>query len=61
HLYAGGDFTTAGGVNVNQIARWDGKAWSALGSGLSGSFGTEAATLRQQLALSFSPRQRRLR
>jgi len=29
-LYAGGDFTTAGGVTVNRIARWDGTAWSAL-------------------------------
>ena len=29
-LYAGGLFTTAGGVTVNHIARWDGTAWSAL-------------------------------
>ena len=29
-LYAGGRFTTAGGVTVNHIARWDGTAWSAL-------------------------------
>jgi hypothetical protein len=29
-LYAGGEFTTAGGVTVNRIARWDGAAWSAL-------------------------------
>ncbi|MCP4549165.1 MAG: hypothetical protein GY835_22150, partial [bacterium] len=29
-LYAGGWFTTAGTVAVNQIARWDGTAWSAL-------------------------------
>jgi hypothetical protein len=34
-LYAGGDFTTAGGVTVNNIARWDGSSWSAL-SGPSG-------------------------
>jgi hypothetical protein len=34
-LYAGGDFTTAGGVEVNGIAKWDGAAWSAL-SGVSG-------------------------
>jgi hypothetical protein len=34
-LYAGGHFTTAGGVTVNRIARWDGVAWSAL-SGPSG-------------------------
>ena len=34
-LYAGGWFSTAGGVTVNYIARWDGSAWSAL-SGPSG-------------------------
>jgi hypothetical protein len=33
NLYAGGDFTTAGGVAVNYIARWDGTRWSALCSG----------------------------
>jgi hypothetical protein len=26
--------TTAGGVNANGIARWDGASWSALGSGM---------------------------
>jgi len=35
NLYAGGWFTTAGGVTVNRIAKWDGSAWSALGSGMS--------------------------
>ena len=34
NLYAGGDFTTAGGVPASNIAKWDGRAWSALGSGL---------------------------
>jgi len=33
-LYAGGVFTTAGGHTANQIARWDGNNWSALGSGV---------------------------
>ena len=33
-LYAGGFFTTAGGVTVNRIAKWNGTAWSALGPGL---------------------------
>lgn len=32
-LYAGGDFTTAGGTTVNRIARWDGSSWNAMGSG----------------------------
>jgi hypothetical protein len=29
-LYAGGQFTTAGGLAANYVARWDGSAWSAL-------------------------------
>ncbi|MCP4249994.1 MAG: hypothetical protein GY778_23380 [bacterium] len=29
-LYVGGRFDTAGGVTVNNIARWDGDDWSAL-------------------------------
>ncbi len=32
-LYAGGQFTTAGSVSANYIAKWDGTSWSALGSG----------------------------
>lgn len=36
-LYAGGGFTNAGGTAANQIARWNGTHWSALGSGLGGS------------------------
>jgi len=37
-LYAGGDFTTAGGGTAFRIAKWDGEAWSALGSGMSQGF-----------------------
>ena len=33
-LYAGGQFTTAGGVQANHIAKWDGSAWSDLSSGM---------------------------
>jgi hypothetical protein len=36
NLYAGGSFTTAGGVPANGIAKWDGTNWSGLGSGTSG-------------------------
>jgi hypothetical protein len=32
-LYAGGLFTTAGGIVVNRIARWNGASWSSLGVG----------------------------
>ena len=35
-LYAGGLFGTAGGTAANHIAKWNGTAWSALGSGMSG-------------------------
>jgi hypothetical protein len=45
-LYAGGDFTTAGGMTVNHIAKWDGSAWSALVSGgQTGTDGTFVNTL----------------
>ena len=32
-LYAGGGFTNAGGTSANYLARWNGSAWTALGSG----------------------------
>jgi hypothetical protein len=37
-LYAGGVFKSAGGVSANRIAKWNGSAWSALGSGLTTAF-----------------------
>ena len=33
NLYVGGEFTEAGGVSVNYIAKWDGSNWSKLGEG----------------------------
>jgi hypothetical protein len=36
-LYAGGEFTTAGGISANGIAKWNGSSWSALGSGMAAS------------------------
>lgn len=36
NLYAGGEFTNAGGTSANKIAKWNGSSWSALGSGLDG-------------------------
>jgi len=33
NLYIGGNFTAAGGISANRIARWDGRNWSTLGSG----------------------------
>jgi hypothetical protein len=35
-LYAGGDFTQAGGIDANRIAKWNGSQWSPLGSGMNG-------------------------
>lgn len=33
-IYVGGQFSLAGGILANNIAKWDGSSWSALGSGL---------------------------
>jgi hypothetical protein len=33
-LFAGGVFSSAGGVTVQNVAKWDGSAWSAVGTGL---------------------------
>jgi hypothetical protein len=35
-VYAGGGFTHAGEVAANNIAKWDGSAWSSLGNGVNG-------------------------
>lgn len=37
-LYIGGQFTQAGGKAANYIAKWDGAAWSTLGSGVNTNF-----------------------
>ena len=34
YLYAGGQFSKAGGTDANGIAKWDGTSWSALGTGV---------------------------
>jgi len=36
NIYAGGYFTTAGSTPANNIAMWNGSAWSALGTGVQG-------------------------
>lgn len=35
-VVVGGTFTTAGGITVNNIARWSGSSWYPLGSGVGG-------------------------
>ncbi len=34
-VYVGGSFSSAGGITVTNIARWDGAAWHALGASVS--------------------------
>ncbi|MBI1852815.1 MAG: hypothetical protein HYR85_20940 [Planctomycetes bacterium] len=36
-LYAGGAFTSAGAVDVDGLAKWDGRAWAPIGNPRSGS------------------------
>ena len=48
-LYAAGDFDRAGGVEARRVARWDGSAWSALGSGLGGGTAYSLLTLGSSL------------
>lgn len=36
NLYIGGSFTAVGGVAARNVARWDGRTWHAVGSGLNG-------------------------
>jgi len=48
---AGGDFTTAGGVPVKSIARWDAQWWVPLGEGLQGGLSGASTSVRALLAL----------
>jgi hypothetical protein len=51
NLYAGGQFTTAGGVSATNIAQWNGSSWSALGPGLNNvvNFGVTALAVSGNL------------
>jgi hypothetical protein len=42
-IYAGGEFTNAGGTLVNNIARWNGISWLPLGTGTDGRINTVIA------------------
>jgi len=44
-LYVGGVFTEVDDINANLVARWDGQAWSALGSGIDPCDSTVVAVL----------------
>ena len=43
-LYVGGSFASAGGVTVNNIAKWNGSVWSAMGTGTDSSVYALAAS-----------------
>jgi len=53
-LYAGGYFTTAGGISASRIAKWNGSTWSALGSGMSGTSSTSFTAHVRSLAVKGS-------
>ncbi|MCH8825055.1 MAG: hypothetical protein IH984_16290 [Planctomycetes bacterium] len=44
-LYAGGSFLNAGETKANRVAKWDGKSWSPLGSGVTGTIISLAASI----------------
>jgi hypothetical protein len=43
-VYAGGNFTTAGGNGANYIAKWNGNSWSTLGLGVNSSVSSIAVS-----------------
>jgi hypothetical protein len=51
NLYAGGSFAVIGGVSANNIARWNGTTWTALGSGISGSVNIGRRSIVNALAV----------
>ncbi len=57
-LFVGGDFSGAGTVTTDHIAKWDGSTWSALGGGAPDAVGA-VAVYNEQLyivdAYSFTP------
>ena len=44
-LYASGEFDTAGGLTVNNVAVWDGTSWSAMANGLPGALNARVYSL----------------
>lgn len=47
-VYVGGGFTAAGGVKASRVARWDGRAWSTLGSGIAAANGSVWAMIHYE-------------
>src|SRR5690242_11705635 len=44
NVYAGGQFTMAGGRWISYLAKWDGRDWSSLGTGVNGEVRALAAS-----------------
>ncbi|MBI5765222.1 MAG: immunoglobulin domain-containing protein [Planctomycetes bacterium] len=42
-LYAGGMFSSAGGIPASFVAKWDGSKWSAVGGGIAGHYSSNSA------------------
>src|SRR5437879_13571183 len=43
-VFVGGTFTNVGGINVSNLARWDGANWCNMGMGFDSGVGVLAAT-----------------
>jgi hypothetical protein len=52
NVYVGGQFETVGGVSARNVARWDGSAWHALGTGVYDSAGSEITSKVQAIAIN---------
>lgn len=44
-LYAGGNITKIGGININRMAKWNGSTWSNVGGGVTGGFITDVQAM----------------
>jgi trimeric autotransporter adhesin len=51
-LIVGGNFTTAGGINVNRLAKWNGTNWSAFGTAYPGIYVTNLLKFGNDLIVS---------
>ena len=56
-LYAGRQFTTAGGNAADRIAKWNGSIWTALGSGMNSTVAALAVSGSDLYAGAISGRQ----
>jgi trimeric autotransporter adhesin len=57
-LYAGGSFRLAGDIRTDSIARWDGHAWSSVGSGVNDGLSVQVLTADQSGVYAAGPFER---